>query len=401
MTGLRNYGDEATNPIPLLPNTHLDDALVDVQVTGGSATTLHDYLNVLTSSSGSSLVGTIAAGTGAVARTVSAALGAIVRSGDFDTSGHYDTARIALTESIGVYKLDIEGDLRQAQGVRSVWGSSTLPTLPTRHQWFSKNSAGTWFEAFAVDDNGLADGNVVAVVPKFLSMGRVGVSGTIEFGPTAGAEAIILGSGNPNYHLLYRVSKQTGSAHIFGIHTTGGAFQIGRSNDNFVSNSQTLLSFRSTGVCELWKQAGLSPTLRFIATDGTTTEGNLFHDGNLRLMGSVGALVIETATTANIAINPNNTARWFFDGTNGHLFANTDNQVDIGASGATRPRTGYFATSIVAPVVSIPTGGSTTISTGVGSVKMSSVNAANNAAWIPVTYAGTVYYVPGWTTNSP
>lgn len=44
----------------------------------------------------------------------------------------------------------------------------------------------------------------------------------------------------------------------------------------------------------------------------------------------------------------------------------------------------------------------TTISTGVGSVRMKSVNAATNAAWIPITTSdGTVYYVPGWTTNNP
>ena len=47
------------------------------------------------------------------------------------------------------------------------------------------------------------------------------------------------------------------------------------------------------------------------------------------------------------------------------------------------------------------TGGSTTISTGVGSVKMSTVNAATNTVWIPMRYNGTTYYVPGWTTNAP
>jgi hypothetical protein len=44
----------------------------------------------------------------------------------------------------------------------------------------------------------------------------------------------------------------------------------------------------------------------------------------------------------------------------------------------------------------------TTISTGVGSIKMKSANPATNAAWVPITAAdGTVYYVPGWTTNNP
>lgn len=49
----------------------------------------------------------------------------------------------------------------------------------------------------------------------------------------------------------------------------------------------------------------------------------------------------------------------------------------------------------------IASGGSTTISTGVGSVKMSTANAATNTSWIPIKYAGTTYYVPGWTTNAP
>lgn len=51
--------------------------------------------------------------------------------------------------------------------------------------------------------------------------------------------------------------------------------------------------------------------------------------------------------------------------------------------------------------VNIQSGGSTTISTGVGSVKMSNANAADNAAWIPFQYAGTTYYVPAWTDITP
>ena len=51
--------------------------------------------------------------------------------------------------------------------------------------------------------------------------------------------------------------------------------------------------------------------------------------------------------------------------------------------------------------LNIESGGSTTISTGAGSVKMSTTNPAGNAAWIPIMYAGTTYYVPAWTTNAP
>lgn len=63
--------------------------------------------------------------------------------------------------------------------------------------------------------------------------------------------------------------------------------------------------------------------------------------------------------------------------------------------GATTASTGRFST------LEVTAGGSTTISTGIGSVKMSSANAATNAAWIPMKYAGTTFYIPGWATNSP
>ena len=42
--------------------------------------------------------------------------------------------------------------------------------------------------------------------------------------------------------------------------------------------------------------------------------------------------------------------QWGVD-TAGHLYATTDNVNDIGAAGATRPRTGYFGTSIVPPLL--------------------------------------------------
>jgi hypothetical protein len=44
----------------------------------------------------------------------------------------------------------------------------------------------------------------------------------------------------------------------------------------------------------------------------------------------------------------------------------------------------------------------TSISSGLGTIKMKSANAADNAAWIPIRSSdGTVYFVPGWTTNNP
>jgi hypothetical protein len=49
----------------------------------------------------------------------------------------------------------------------------------------------------------------------------------------------------------------------------------------------------------------------------------------------------------------NGTAQWYVDGTG--LVAQTDNAKDIGASGANRPRTGYFGTSVVTPTLNATT----------------------------------------------
>lgn len=60
-----------------------------------------------------------------------------------------------------------------------------------------------------------------------------------------------------------------------------------------------------------------------------------------------------------------------------------------------------FTGTVAVPLLNVTTGGTGTISTGVGSVKMATANAATNVIWIPIAYTGTTYYVPGWTTPSP
>lgn len=64
---------------------------------------------------------------------------------------------------------------------------------------------------------------------------------------------------------------------------------------------------------------------------------------------------IGTSTTHNLRFATNNGIRWELSGAAGHLLATNDNAIDIGASGATRPRTGYFGTSVIAPVFTAAT----------------------------------------------
>lgn len=65
-------------------------------------------------------------------------------------------------------------------------------------------------------------------------------------------------------------------------------------------------------------------------------------------------------------LRTNGTDAWQVSGT-GHFLAETDNTNDIGASGGTRPRTGYFATSVQTPQLT-STSGSLSLGTGGSSV---------------------------------
>ncbi len=60
---------------------------------------------------------------------------------------------------------------------------------------------------------------------------------------------------------------------------------------------------------------------------------------------SIGIPGIGTTTNNSMYLGSNGLPRWKVDST-GHFFAHTDNTWDIGASGGTRPRTGYFGTSL-------------------------------------------------------
>lgn len=75
--------------------------------------------------------------------------------------------------------------------------------------------------------------------------------------------------------------------------------------------------------------------------------GNLFQIGNEQ--GGTGTgRIFELYGAAGIRFFTNGTNAWTMNSA-GHLIAVTDNTYDIGASGATRPRVGYFGTSVTAP----------------------------------------------------
>lgn len=76
------------------------------------------------------------------------------------------------------------------------------------------------------------------------------------------------------------------------------------------------------------------------------------------------------STPANIAMNfsPNGSLRWQFQSSTSHLVCAADNSYDIGATGATRPRSLYLASlAQVAQAVAVPAGGSAAAFLGLSS----------------------------------
>lgn len=108
---------------------------------------------------------------------------------------------------------------------------------------------------------------------------------------------------------------------------------------------------------------------------GTITFGDISFVSNSAIAGTLTVAWIPTKTGVLTATG-NITA------SGGQLFAGGD------AAG-------------VASTTSITNTNSTTISTGNGTVKMSSANPGTNAAWIKIYVGTSAYWIPAWTTNAP
>lgn len=83
----------------------------------------------------------------------------------------------------------------------------------------------------------------------------------------------------------------------------------------------------------------------YVVTSVASGRNGHLRIGTLQTTGGLSDLFLMTGFTD----------RWKVGNTSGHLTAVADNTYDIGASGATRPRTAYLGTSVVAPTVNATT----------------------------------------------
>lgn len=158
------------------------------------------------------------------------------------------------------------------------------------------------------------------------------------------------GSGLVNYSSNGTGRAQLGAGTIvvsadggsFGI-AAGGSFSpdvifardaAGAGGFRNSTNAQTL------GIYTTYTSSTSYERLGIVTNAGTTTQ-ILTQKGSGG--GTVRPLQVGTEGAAALHLATNNANRWSVGASDGHLTAASDNTYDIGASGATRPRNGYFS----------------------------------------------------------
>lgn len=107
-------------------------------------------------------------------------------------------------------------------------------------------------------------------------------------------------------------------------------------------------------------------------------------------------LRLGTTGAASIFFFTNSVVNWGIDA-GGILFANTDNALDIGVTGAVRPRSIYVGTSIQ---IEANNGLKLTAQTSAPGAGLGTLTNAPSAGdpdfWLPVTINGTNHWIPAW-----
>jgi len=167
-------------------------------------------------------------------------------------------------------------------------------------------------------------------------------------GTITGAGDIVAGDGTRS--MTYDASA--GTLAVAGISAAAAAGHIsinGSVNDN-VRLVVTNTNAGTAATSQMLFGADLAQ-LAFEVTSSTSTGTFGANACSLQANGASSRFILYTNQSDPIEFWTNNVQRWLFDAS-GHFLTPTDNSYDIGASGATRPRTGYFGTSVVVPSIS-------------------------------------------------
>jgi hypothetical protein len=133
--------------------------------------------------------------------------------------------------------------------------------------------------------------------------------------------------------------------------TNAQTFRIYNTESSSLTNYERLSMYVSSNVWYIESQGGGTGTARSLRLSAGDTPG-----------GAGGFLSISPSGAFDFALS--GTATWWQISSSGHFLAGDDNVRDIGASGATRPRTLYLGTMLRTPKIETPRVSELTIATG-------------------------------------
>jgi hypothetical protein len=177
-----------------------------------------------------------------------------------------------------------------------------------------------------------------------------------------------------------QITNAAASTVVVNVDTTNGRVGIGKTNP--------AVTFDVTGA----GQFSSSVTASYVALSSNVIAPVLDSTTGVIVKNAALSTSILVVDTTNDRVGINKTPSVAFD-VNGAVAASST--ITGGGLVATADPGGTASANTLSSV------SSTTISSGTGTVKMSSANSANNAAWVKIYAGTTAYWVPAWTTNAP
>jgi hypothetical protein len=215
------------------------------------------------------------------------------------------------------------------------------------------------------------------------SAGRITFSISGSAGVAFSSSSVILG--NAGFYAWTSSSDPNGTGDTF-LGRDGAAGSIGQRNG---ANAQRDCVYNNFTDASNYERGCL---------DWITTANTMILGTRAAGTGTARDLQLTAASGANVNVNAGGSNRWQF-ATGGGFLASSDNATDIGAAGATRPRSGYFGTGVNAPRFNAIGGSSPTVGgaacgtsgsvTGMDSAHIVTVGTGGTATTCVVTFSAT------------
>jgi len=252
-------------------------------------------------------------------------------------------------------------------------GGLLLRTMTTSDIIFATDTSGSGANRWTINgttghllgaaDNTYDIGASGATRPRTAYLGTALNVGTEEAGTAAGDLSAGL-TGNNN-KLNWTQSNAQLIVNSWDLLAAHPQLQL-RNNDDTNALSRPRINMSANGASSIWEVTNLAASPA--RTAYLSNDVNLSGGWVMRTQGAH-PIAFETDTGGSGG------TRWSITGA-GHLLGGTDNTYDIGASGATRPRTAYLGTSVISPLVE-NTGASADLTLGARSATYNLNDAAN------------------------